>query len=324
MKLFLKDHWDVIILYVIDAVFLSFAYHRIDGFQTGGGIFYFLFLSLFLLFLLLLCRYLRKRKLYRALEKGPETLEDLIDAGGRDTQTNAFSDYNRKCYDLCQRQIITQKEETGQWQNHLMQWVHQMKTPVSVIRLMVQSDAKKMDTFGVLYELDRLQNQMDLMLGMARAGQVKNDLVVEKISLGGLLQEVIRKNKRLFIQRKVFPRVEIHEEMLISSDRKWLSFAIEQILHNAVKYSEEDSAIEIRAEKAGLHVHLMIRDHGTGIRKRDLPRVFELYYTGSNGRENDQSSGIGLYLVKEILDDLGHAIAIESEAGQGTSVSIMI
>jgi signal transduction histidine kinase len=95
-------------------------------------------------------------------------------------------------------------------------------------------------------------------------------------------------------------------------------------MHNAVKYSPADSAIEIRMEPAGARVRLTIEDHGVGIRTRDLPRVFDLYYTGDNGRDNDQSSGIGLYLVKTILDDLGHDITIESKVDQGTRVSLLL
>ena len=271
MKLFLKDHLDIILLYLFNAVLLSYGYHRLDGFQTAGGIFYFLFLSMFLLLMLMVLRYIRKRKLYKTLNHAPGALEDMVEAETTDAETNAFFRYNRKCYESYQRQMNTWQEKNSRWQSHLMQWIHQMKTPVSVIRLMMQNDTKQIDTFGVLYELDRLQNQMDLMLGLARAGQVKNDLVIEEIALGELLQEVIRKNKRLFIQYQVFPRVF----------------------------------------------------HGDRIRPRDLPRIFELYYTGSNGRENDQSSGIGLYLVKTVLDDLGHKIEIESEAGKGTVVSIV-
>ena len=323
MKLFLKDHLDIIILYLFNAVFLSYAYHRLDGFQTAGGIFYFLFLSLFLLLLLMALRYIRKRKLYKTLGHAPDALEDMVEAETADAETNAFFHYSRKCYEIYQRQMNTWQEENSRWQSHLMQWIHQMKTPVSVIRLMVQNDTKQIDTFGVLYELDRLQNQMDLMLGLARAGQVKNDLVIEEIALGELLQEVIRKNKRLFIQYQVFPRVFHGDQTLIHSDRKWLAFVMEQLLHNAVKYSSAGSGIEIRTGKEGKHISLILRDEGVGIRPRDLPRIFDLYYTGSNGRENDQSSGIGLYLVKTVLDDLGHEIEIDSEAGKGTIASIV-
>lgn len=324
MKLFLKDHLDVIVLYVVNALLLSYFYHRIEGFQTTGGILYFLFLSLFLLLLLLLLRYIRKQKLYQALCHAPNTLEDMIDTGATDIETDAFFRYNRKSYELYQRQMNAWQEENSQWRTHLMQWVHQMKTPISVIRLMLQDRTKQLDSFEVLYELDRLQNQMDLMLGLARVGQFKNDLVVEQLSLNALLQDVIQKNKRLFIQNKVFPRLEPCNDITVCSDRKWLSFAIEQIMHNAVKYSLADSAIEIRMEPVGARVLLTIEDHGVGIRTRDLPRVFDLYYTGDNGRDNDQSSGIGLYLVKTILDDLGHDITIESKVDQGTHVSLLL
>lgn len=249
MKLFLKDHLDIILLYLFNAIFLSYGYHRLAGFQTVGGIFYFLFLSLFLLLLLMALRYARKRKLYRTLNRVPDVLEDMVETETTDVETNAFFRYNRKCYEIYQHQMNTWQEENSRWQSHLMQWIHQMKTPVSVIRLMVQNDTKQIDTFGVLYELDRLQNQMDLMLGLARSGQVKNDLVIEEISLGELLQEVIRKNKRLFIQYQVFPKVFHGDKTLIHSDRKWLFFVIEQLLHNAVKYSSAGSGIELRTGK---------------------------------------------------------------------------
>ena len=323
MKLFLKDHLDIILLYLFNAVFLSYGYHRLDGFQTAGGICYFLFLSLFLFLMLMVLRYIRKRKLYQTLNRVPDFLEDMVETKTTDDESNAFFRYNRKCYEIYQRQMNTWQEENSRWQSHLLQWIHQMNTPVSVIRLMVQNDTKQIDTFGVLYELDRLQNQMDLMLGLARSGQVKNDLVIEEISLGELLQEVIRKNKRLFIQYQVLPQVACGDQTLIHSDRKWMAFVIEQLLHNAVKYSSAGSGITIRTKKEGEHVSLAIQDEGVGIRPRDLPRVFDLYYTGSNGRENDQSSGIGLYLVKTVLDNLGHKIEIESETGKGTVVSIV-
>lgn len=323
MKLFLKDHLDIILLYLFDALFLSYGYHRLDGFQTASGIFYFLFLSLFLLLLLLTLRYARKRKLYQTLNRAPDALEDMIESETTDAEKNAFFRYNRRCYEIYQCQLNTWQEKNSQWQSHLIQWVHQMKTPISVIRLMVQNDAKQIDTFGVLYELDRLQNQMDLMLGLSRAGEVKNDLVIEEIALENLLQEVIQKDKRLFIQCQVFPRVECEEHILIHSDRKWLAFIIEQLLHNAAKYSPAGSGIKISMKEVDTHVSLTIRDEGVGIRPRDLPRIFDLYYTGSNGRENDQSSGIGLYLVKTVLNDLGHRIEIESETGKGTAVSIL-
>ncbi len=323
MRLFLRDHLDIILFYAFNALFLSYVYHRMEGFQTTDGIFYFLFLSFFLLMLLLLLRYVRKRRLYRMLSRDPATLEDMMDLEAADAETNAFLRYNRKCYEAYERKLNTWQAENGRWQTHLMQWVHQMKTPVSVIRLMVQDDTKQRDSFGVLYELDRLQSQMDLMLGLARAGQVKNDLVIEQLSLDTLLRDVIRKNKRLFIQHQVFPQMEPGEDGLIRSDRKWLAFVIEQLLHNAVKYSPSHSTIELSIKKDGARTKLTVRDHGVGIRARDLPRVFELYYTGSNGRESDQSSGIGLYLVKTILDSLGHGVELKSKVNEGTEVSIL-
>ena len=94
------------------------------------------------------------------------------------------------------------------------------------------------------------------------------------------------------------------------------------MLHNAVKYSDAASTIEVGATASDAGVTLSIVDHGIGIRERDLPRIFDLYFTGSNGRDHDQSSGIGLYVAKHVLDELGHGIEVESKLGAGTCMRI--
>ena len=102
------------------------------------------------------------------------------------------------------------------------------------------------------------------------------------------------------------------------TDEKWLSFVIEQILSNALKYTREGSVtIYVREPKT-----LCIEDTGIGIAKSDLPRVFEKGYTGYNGRTDKRASGLGLYLCRRICDSLGAKINISSEVRRGTLVSV--
>ena len=151
-----------------------------------------------------------------------------------------------------------------------------MKTPISVIRLQVQGEGRDIDGFQVLCELDRLQRQLDLMLNLARMGRFENDLVVEEVRLCELVGEVVRQNRRLFAQSEVLPQLAIGEDLVVRTDRKWLSFVCDQLLHNAVKFSEPGSHVEVSAVAEGRDVRLVVRDQGCGIRPRDLPRVCEL------------------------------------------------
>ena len=122
-----------------------------------------------------------------------------------------------------------------------------------------------------------------------------------------------------FIRRRI--RLDYKETGLtVLTDEKWLSFAIEQLLANALKYTREGGEIRIYAEGAAL----CIEDTGIGIAAEDLPRVFEKGYTGCNGRTDKKSTGIGLYLCRKILDKLGHGISIESEIGAGTKVKVYL
>ena len=325
MRLFLRDHLDVIALFAFESVAIALAFHFVEGFATAGGVAYFLLVSAFVLAVFLAVRFLRRRALYESLEGGLGDLESLIDRHSTDPMTEAYVARSRDAYRSYQRRLNERDEEMLRWRTHVMQWVHQMKTPVSVLRLMVQRDPGHVDSFDALCELDRMQGQLDLILGLVRMDRLESDLAVEEVSLKDLVDAVIAKERRLFVQREVFPTASVDASLRVRTDAKWLAFVIEQALHNAVKYSDAGSSVEVEADEAAAGgATLRITDHGIGIRERDLPRIFDLYFTGSNGRDHDQSSGIGLYVVRRVLDELGHRIEVESEVGRGTRVSITL
>lgn len=323
MKLFIKDHMDIILLSLFNNLVLAFGYYKLNGFSTISGVFYFLLMSHFLLFLILTYRFYRKKKVYRTLTGDPGSLENMVVEDDSDSFTSAFSFYNKQNYQNFLKELNQSKETADEWQSQIVRWVHQMKTPLSVLRLMAQINSEQLDVSEIDYELDRLQCQMDRMLGYVRMGDLKSDFVIEEISLEELVDEVVLKNKRQFIYHHIFPKLSIPKDTVIRSDKKWMGFVMEQILNNAIKYSKKNGVVRIYTKKVGQRTELIVQDFGIGIRERDLPRVFERYYTGSNGREHDQSTGIGLYMVKKILDDLDHIIQISSEIEKGTSVKIL-
>lgn len=158
-----------------------------------------------------------------------------------------------------------------------------------------------------------------MVLNYLRLGSDSTDYVICRVELDRLLHQSVKKYAKQFIRRRI--RLDYKETGLtVLTDEKWLSFAIEQLLANALKYTREGGGIRIYAEGEAL----CIEDTGIGIAAEDLPRVFEKGYTGCNGRTDKKSTGIGLYLCRKILDKLGHGITIESKIGAGTKVKVYL
>lgn len=210
------------------------------------------------------------------------------------------------------------------------QWIHNMKTPVSVIDLIIQrmkmNEVSVEDGLqGVDDENKRLLNYLEQVLSILRLDEFSKDYLPEEVSLCEMVKEVINERKNQFIYSGIFPSVDIAEEVKVLTDRKWAKAVIDQIVSNAVKYSKgysSDNKIFIKSEYIKNNVVLVIEDHGIGIPKQDIRRIFEPFFTGDNGRKFKNSSGIGLYIVKEIADRLGIKVDIDSTEGEGTTVKI--
>lgn len=212
-------------------------------------------------------------------------------------------------------------------------WAHQIKTPLSAMHLLLQSlkkeqmesmeqiDPEAYERFlffdrGLSVELFKTEQYVEMVLSYLRMEEMGNDLLLKSYAVEPLVRQAVRKYSQMFIAKGICPVVgELSGEVL--TDEKWISFVIEQILSNAVKYTEQGTVF------LGMEgTTLVIRDTGIGIRKEDLPRIFEKGFTGYNGRTDKKSTGIGLYLCRQVLEKLGHTIRIESAPGKGTEVRI--
>lgn len=199
--------------------------------------------------------------------------------------------------------------------DYFMQWTHQIKTPIAAMQLLLQSEQKEQTTELEL-ELIKIEQYVEFVLQYLRLDNISNDLIFKKYELDDIIKQAIRKNAKMFIRKKISLNYS-DVNCTVLTDEKWLLFVIEQILSNALKYTREGSISIYRKNK-----RLIIEDTGIGIQAEDLPRVFEKGFTGFNGRAFIQSTGIGLYLCKQILTKLSHDITIESEVGKGTKVII--
>lgn len=196
-------------------------------------------------------------------------------------------------------------------------WAHQIKTPIAAMRLLIQSG--EADNEELAEQLFKIEEYVQMVLTYLRCDAKANDYVICRCEVDGIVREALRKYAKQFIRRKI--RLDYTPVTFSAvTDEKWLSFVIEQILSNALKYTREGS-ISIYAEGEDT---LVIEDTGIGISAEDLPRVCEKGYTGYNGRADKKSTGIGLYLCKRVLSGLSHSMEIESAEGEGTKVRLRL
>ena len=324
MKIFLLDHISFVLLYLFNMLFLFLFYSKLGGFETLENIYYFIFLSNFLLGVFLLYRYFSQKCLYDKLTKMPATLEDTLSSAGTAPVAEGINRLLGVQYNLYQEEIQMYKRKQREHLTFIHQWVHQMKTPISVIHLILQEKEGEPYIENIREELDRISRGLNMALNMARLDSFEHDFVVETVSLPSLIAEVVNEQKRYFIRKKVYPEVRIDLNMSVKSDRKWLKFIVEQLLVNAIKYTEgENKKVIILAYENSKGKVLEVKDQGVGIPKNDIRRVFEPFYTGENGRKFGESTGMGLYLVNEICKKLEHQIEIESRQGEGTTIRII-
>lgn len=205
-------------------------------------------------------------------------------------------------------------------------WVHQIKTPISAMDLLIQSAEHKLEngeeeiTYNFLsmmrQELFKTEQYAEMVLQYLRIEQMGEDLSFKELSLKRIVHAVIKKYSLLFIHKKITPELKDLDPVVLT-DEKWCTFLVEQIVSNAIKYSKENSTIEIYTTKQG---NLIIEDKGIGIREDDLPRIFDRGFTGYNGRMYNKATGLGLYLCKQVVDKLSMNILIESKVSKGTRV----
>lgn len=201
-------------------------------------------------------------------------------------------------------------------------WAHQIKTPIAAMRLLLQQELPEPEQYyrqrrEVEAELFKIEQYVEMVLQYLRLNSSINDFVLKEYSLDGMVRQAVRKYAPMFIRKGLALQYEPFGGKAVT-DEKWMVFVLEQILSNAIKYTPS-GRVSIYLENGCL----VVKDTGIGILPEDLPRVFDKGYTGYNGRSDKKASGIGLYLVKEILSKLGHKIMLDSEPGKGTKVRIL-
>ena len=258
--------------------------------------------------------YRESYKKLKFLEKN--ILNDLEDLPkSLDIRIDYYHKIIEKLYEELEKSTQENRQKNIDMVDYYSMWVHQIKTPIAAMNFLL--DNEEVDLKNLQQELFKIERYVEMVLTYIRLDSTSSDYVITKINLDEVVKDSVKKYATIFINKKIKLNYVSHETMVIS-DKKWLSFAFEQILGNSVKYSRADGEITIKTYEN----RLVIEDKGIGIKEEDLPRIFEKGFTGFNGRYEKKSSGLGLYLCKKTLDKLGHHIEISSKVGEGTRIEI--
>ena len=233
-----------------------------------------------------------------------------------EARTVSEKDYQQMIYALGKinsgRQTDWQRERQDSL-DYYTTWVHQIKTPIAVMRMMLQGEDTE-EHRELLAELFRIEQYVDMVLSYIRLGSSQTDFVFQEYNLDSIIKQAIHKYASQFVRyglRLVYEPVE----MKVLTDEKWLLFILEQLLSNAVKYTRKGTVtITVSPEQI-----LSVSDTGMGIAPEDLPRIFEKGFTGYHGREDKKATGLGLYLCRQTAEKLGIKISAESKPGQGST-----
>lgn len=203
-------------------------------------------------------------------------------------------------------------------------WIHEVKLPLTTSKMIIENNKNKV-TRSIEEELDSIENYVEQALFYARSSAVEKDYYIRKCNLKDIVNESIKKNKTSLIEEKV--DINIHDlDNVVSTDSKWIVFILGQIIQNSVKYRNKKSLlnIEVYSEPKKDNTVLYIKDNGIGIKKEEISRVFDKGFTGTNGRlAGKKSTGIGLYLCRNLCEKLGVSINVKSTDGEGTVVSLV-
>ena len=258
--------------------------------------------------------YRESYKKLKFLEKN--ILNDLEDLPkSLDIRIDYYHKIIEKLYEELEKLTQENRQKNIDMVDYYSMWVHQIKTPIAAMNFLL--DNEEVDQKVLQQELFKIERYVEMVLTYIRLDSISSDYVITKINLDEVVKDSVKKYATIFINKKIKLNYVSHETMVIS-DKKWLSFAFEQILGNSVKYSSSGGEITIET----CENKLVIEDNGMGIKEEDLPRIFEKGFTGFNGRYEKKSSGLGLYLCKKTLDKLGHHIEISSKVGEGTRIEI--
>ena len=324
MKLstYLKDKLYAFLIFIIYIIILILFLIALK--LSSSIIIFITVFTIVIFFVILFFDYFRKRKFYselldklNTLDKKYLLIEMILVPNFLEGKIlyDVLDEVNKNEHDL----ISKLKNKQEDFKEYIELWIHEVKLPLASLTLINRKDK------NTLRELKRIEDDVEQILYYVRCENANNDYLIKEWNLDTIIKNVALRNKDDLLALDIDFKVD-NCNLKVLTDSKWLEFIINQIVSNSIKYKKDkDSIIEIIGKDFDDYVTITIYDNGKGICKSDLPRVFNKTFTGNNGRTlSSKSTGMGLYLCKELCKSLGHKIEIDSKVNEYTKVIITI
>lgn len=324
-KKYLKDKFYFIFLFLSIYLILLLLFL---AFKIDNSLIIAISIILFFFFIITLTiEYFRKRTFYNDLLKNIErispaylVLETLEKPEFYDGEIlyQALYEINKSMNEFV-KNLDMQMED---FKEFIEMWIHEVKIPIASLVLMAHNHQDKYDKKS-LEQIKRIEDYVEQVLYYVRSENSEKDYLIKEVSLKKVINAVALKNKDDILENNISLKVD-NTLCKVYTDSKWLEFIINQIINNSIKYKREDilSYIKVEVKDEKNKTTLIIEDNGIGIPSFDIPKVFDKSFTGHNGRIKTKSTGMGLFIAKNLCEKLGHKIAIESKENAYTRVYI--
>lgn len=319
IKKFIVERISWITFFVILQLFLLFVAF-IDSAIPFTPILYIVFLSFILFCFFFVMRYLKETKFYKSLEEWENNL-DLSNIADPESPFEKLIEASIvKQTERLKQVTIKNQTALEQEKDDLLSWIHEVKTPLTAMHLMIDRLHDEKIKTHLTYEWLRIHYLLDQQLHQKRIPFIENDLYIEKINLESIIFAEIKTLQSWCIQKGIGFDILLDENEILS-DAKWLSFIIRQLVTNAVKYSNNSEVI-IKSYLQDNHTILEVKDFGRGIDHKDLPRIFDKGFTSTTYHQDNASTGMGLYLAAKAAQSLNIQIHVKSELEKGTTFTL--
>ncbi|AMM94273.1 histidine kinase [Peribacillus simplex] len=283
-------------------------------------ILYIVFLSLIMFSIFLIFRYKKETYFYKSLE----AREDSLDITNIPEPESPFEKIIENSI-INQTEILKQSAAIGQMtleqeKDELLSWIHEVKTPLTAMHLMIDRLDDELLKSHLTYEWLRIHLLLDQQLHQRRIPFIENDLYIENTDLETIIFDEIKTLQSWCIQKGIGFDIQLDVTEVLS-DAKWLAFIMRQLLTNSIKYSE-NSDITIFSHEQAEQTILEVKDSGRGIDPKDIPRIFDKGFTSTTNHRDHAATGMGLYLTKKAAESLFISIAVKSKLGTGTTITL--
>lgn len=311
-----RRSWILLVL-LIQSLFLFIAW--IDPAIPFSSIAYIVFLSLIICLVFLVIRFYKETSFYKTLEDNNLPMDQLAKEVRHPFEKIVYEHFrmqeNDYVLEKCENQYDLEQEK-----DELMAWIHEVKTPLTTIKLMIDRVDNRILQQQLMVEWIRIDLLLDQQLHQKRIPFIENDYSIQKLNLASLIHKEIKHLMSWCIQKGIGFDLFIQAKD-VYSDETWLRFIIRQVVTNAVKYSD-DGDITITSELKNDQLQLTIQDTGKGIAEKDIPRIFDKGFTSTLDTRDQAATGMGLYLVKKVAEHLRITIDVQSVLYEGTTVHI--